>query len=88
LTDWQDVSVVNKALLEPISKLKPGEYTTVIETPQVYFIVKVEDRHPAHVRPLTEVSNEVERTLIGQEVTRLQEAWIKRLTKKTFVRYF
>jgi peptidyl-prolyl cis-trans isomerase SurA len=88
LTDWQDVSVVNKALLEPISKLKPGEYTTVIETPQVYFIVKVEDRHPAHVKPLTEVSNEVERTLIGQEVTRLQEAWIKRLTKKTFVRYF
>jgi peptidyl-prolyl cis-trans isomerase SurA len=87
-TDWQDVSVVNKALVEPISKLKSGEYTAVIETPQVYFIVKLEDRHPAHVKPLNEVRNEVERTLIGQEVTRLQEAWVKRLTKKTFVRYF
>jgi hypothetical protein len=48
----------------------------------------VEQRRPAHVRPLAEVQDEIERALLAQEHARLQKLYVDRLRKKTFVRYF
>jgi hypothetical protein len=48
----------------------------------------VEERRPEHVKPLSDVRDEIEKTLLAQESERLQKQWIERLKKKTFVRYF
>ena len=47
----------------------------------------VEDFRPAHVKPVTEVRDEIEMLLRTQERNRLKEKWISRLKKKALVRY-
>jgi hypothetical protein len=48
----------------------------------------VEDKLAAHAKPLTEVRNDIEKTLRVQEQAKLQTQWIEGLKKKTFIRYF
>ncbi len=85
---WQEVSVLNKAIVDPLAKLKTGEYSGVIETPSACFIVQLEDRRPAHYRPLSDLRDEIERTLMAQDRSEKRKQWIARLKKKTFFRYF
>jgi parvulin-like peptidyl-prolyl isomerase len=68
--------------------LKPGEKSGVIETPEACYLMLVEDKRPEHIKPLNEVRDDIEKTLLAQEGNRLQKQWIDRLKKKTFVRYF
>src|SRR5579859_1264089 len=58
LTGWEDISKVNEAFRDAIAKLKPGEHTDVVETPTACFLLRVEDRRPAHLKPLSEVRDE------------------------------
>jgi len=81
-------SSLRKELAEAVSKLKAGEVSDVIETPEVCYIIKVEEARPAHFRSLSEVRDEIERDLKASEQARLERQWIDRLKKKTFVRYF
>lgn len=85
---WEDVAKLNELLVEPVRKLKAGEVSGIIESSEVVYIVMVEEKRAAHVRPLTEVQPEIEKTLIAQEQARLQKKWIDRLKKKSFVRYY
>jgi hypothetical protein len=48
----------------------------------------VEDRRTSHVRPLTEIRDEIERQLKTEEQSRLSKLYIDLLRKKTFVLYF
>ncbi|HEX4645285.1 MAG TPA: peptidylprolyl isomerase, partial [Verrucomicrobiae bacterium] len=88
LTGWEDISKVNESFRDAITKLKPGEHTEVVDTPTACFLLRVEDRRPAHLKPLSEVRDEIEKTLRTQERTRLYDKWIKRLEKKTLVESF
>lgn len=84
-TGWEDVSVVKKVLLEPLNKLKAGEYSEVIEAPDAFYLLRLEDRHPAHFKPLNDVRVEIEKTLSAQEIDRLSDKWLNRLKAKTFI---
>jgi hypothetical protein len=48
----------------------------------------VEQKRSTHVRPLSEVRDDIEATLRTQEQSRLEKQWIGGLKKKTFIRYF
>jgi parvulin-like peptidyl-prolyl isomerase len=87
-TGWQETSKLNKVIVEGISKLKPGEYGSVLESPEAYFLVLLEERRPARIRPLTEVRADIEKTLMAQERNRLWVRWIGRLKQKTFIQNF
>jgi peptidyl-prolyl cis-trans isomerase SurA len=86
--DWERLSGLRKELADAAAKLKPGEISDVIETPNACYILRVADKHPAHIKPLNEVRDEIEATLLKAERDRLQKQWIERLKKKTFYRYF
>jgi peptidyl-prolyl cis-trans isomerase SurA len=86
--DWVERSVLRKELADAAFSLKPGEKSDVIETPEACYLLFVEDRRPAHIKPLNDVREEIERNLLSQERDRLQKQWNERLKKKTFVRYF
>ena len=46
-------------------------------------------RHPAtHVKPLSEVRDDIEATLRTQEQKQLEQQWIEQLKKKSFIRLF
>lgn len=55
---------------------------------EVFYLVLVEEKSPAHVKPLSEVRDEIEKTLLAQGQETLRKKWIETLKKKTFVRYF
>ena len=76
-------------VLDDVSfSLKPGEVSGVIQTPESVYLMLVEQTRPAHVRPLKEVRDDIEKTLRTQEQARLEREWIDGLKKKTFIRYF
>lgn len=58
------------------------------EGPSEFYLMLVEDKRLAHVRPLEQVREEIEKELLVQERNRLQRQWVERLRAKAFVRYF
>ena len=86
--DWVEKSVLRKELADVAFTLKPGEISGVIDTPDAFYIMQVEDRKEAHIKPLSEVRDQVEQVLLAKERTRLQQQWIDKLKKKTFIREF
>ena len=61
---------------------------TNLPPPEEFSIMLVEDKRPAHYKSVNEVRDQIEKDLLDQEQKRLQDQWIDRLKKKTFVRYF
>lgn len=85
---WAERSVLRTELADVAFNLKAGELSEVIETPQAYFIMLVEDKRANHVKPITEVREEIENVLGQQERTRLEAKYVEKLKKKTFIRKF
>lgn len=85
---WVERSVLRKELADVAFALKPGELSNVIDTPQAYYLMLVEDRRTAHSKPLNEVQAEIEKTLMTKEREKRQKQYVDKLRKKTFVRYF
>lgn len=85
---WVNKSALRKEFVDATSGLKPGQHTGVIETSDACFLLRVEEVKFAQLRPLPEVREEIERTLLAQEQTRLQKKYVERLKSKAFVRYF
>ena len=85
---WVERSVLRKELADTAFTLKPGQVSGVIETPEACYLMLVEQTRPAHVKPLSEVRDDVETTLRTQEQKQLEQQWIERLKKKAFIRLF
>ena len=85
---WVERSVLRKELADVAFSLKPGQMSDIIDTPQACYLMLVEAARPAHVKPLSEVRDDIEATLRTQEQARLEKQWISELKKKTFIRYF
>lgn len=85
---WAERSVLRKELADVAFSLKPGQRSDVIELNDSCWIILVEDKREAHVRPLAEVRDEIERVLRQNESERQRRKWMTRLKDKAFVRYF
>ena len=77
-----------KELKAAVFSLQAGQVSDVIELGGTAFLIKVEERKPAQIKPITEVRIAIEKQLRDQERDRLQTAWLKRLRKKAFIAYF
>ncbi|HEV7926584.1 MAG TPA: peptidyl-prolyl cis-trans isomerase [Verrucomicrobiae bacterium] len=88
--DWVDRSDsgLRRELANVAFALKPGEHSGVIETPDACFLLKVDDVRLAHIKPLSEVRFDIERTLRTDENNRLKNLWIQRLRRKSFVSFY
>jgi peptidyl-prolyl cis-trans isomerase SurA len=87
-SEWIETSVLRKELADAVTTLKPGDTSGVIETPGNCYIVRLEDKRPAHVKPLNDVRGDIEKTLRTQEQNLAQQRWIDSLKKKAFIRIF
>jgi peptidyl-prolyl cis-trans isomerase SurA len=85
-------AVDRKTLREDLAKvafsLKPGELSDVLEMPEGCYLMKVEEFHPAHTKPLSEVRAEIEKSLETDQRKRLRKQWVERLKSKAFIRLF
>ncbi|MGH7941854.1 MAG: peptidylprolyl isomerase [Limisphaerales bacterium] len=87
-SDWIETSVLRKELADVVKTLKPGNISGVIETSDECYIVQLEDRRPAHVKPLNDVRGAINTTLRTQEQKQIEKRWIDSLKRKAFIRYF
>jgi len=85
---WVQRSVLRKELADVAFNLKPGVVSDLVDTPDTCYLMLVEEKKPAHVRPLTEVAVDIDKTLRLKQQAKLQKDWIEGLKKKTFIRYF
>ena len=84
--DWYERSALRKELADAAFALKPGQVSDVVETPESDYIMLVDQIHPAHVKPLGDIRDDIEKTLRTQEQTRIEKQWIEQLKKKAFIR--
>ncbi len=85
---WVERSVLRKELAEAAFTLKAGQVSDVIETPTACYLMLVEQTRPAYIKSLPEIRDEVEKSLVAEERSRLQKKYIDKLKAKSFVRYF
>lgn len=86
--DWIECSVLRKELADAVTPMKPGQMSGVIETPDDCYILLVEDKRPAHVKPLSDVRTTIEGILKAQEKKEAEDRWVESLKKKAFIRFF
>jgi len=60
---WSEREQLRKELADVAFSLKPGEKSGVIDLPDSCWLMILEEKRPAHVRPLSEVRDEIERAL-------------------------
>ena len=85
---WIERSTLRAELAAIAFKLKPGEMSDVISTPQYCYLMLVEAAKPSHIRPLADVREEIERELTQVERTAQQAKYVEKLKAKAFLRYF
>lgn len=88
LWGWVERKVLREDLADKAFSLPPGKRSEPIEKAEAVYIMLVEEARNAHVRPITEVRDEIERTLVTAERNRLQSQWLARLRKKAYIRLF
>ena len=81
-------SDLRKELRDFVFQGKAGDISDPIDAEGAIFVVKIENRELAHLRPLSEVRDEVEQTLKSVETERLRKKWIAKLKTKSLVKYF
>jgi peptidyl-prolyl cis-trans isomerase SurA len=85
---WYERTGLLKELADAAFTLKAGQCSGVVDTPNSCWLLRVEDVRPAHAKSLGEMRDIIERNLQLEEEKKLEDAWIERLKKKTFVRTF
>lgn len=85
---WVERNVLREDLAEIAFKLPAGKRSQIIDKTEAIYLMQVEEKRVAHLRPLSEVREEIEKTLVTAERKRLEKQWIDRLRKKSFIRYF
>lgn len=84
---WVERGELRSAIDEAAFKLKAGELVTV-DTAESIYVLLAEEVKPSHVRPLGEIRDEIEKTLLGSERDRLALEYVNKLRRKTYVAYF
>jgi parvulin-like peptidyl-prolyl isomerase len=85
---WVGRDILRKELNEIAFSLKPGQHSRLIDTPEGYYILEVEDVKPVHTTPLAEVRDDIEKTLLEEQHTKMQDEWVKDLRAKAYIRLF
>lgn len=85
---WVSRTVLVKQLSDVAFSLPLNTVSDVVDTDEACYLMLVEDKHPAHARPLPEVAAEIEKNLRIELEAKYQKKWIEGLKKKTLIRYF
>jgi peptidyl-prolyl cis-trans isomerase C len=82
-----DIGYVHKGRMLPeldeaAFKLKTGEISNIISAQGIFYIIRVEDRRPAHIVPFDEIKEKLKRDLESKNARDLKEKWITDLKAK------
>jgi peptidyl-prolyl cis-trans isomerase SurA len=80
------ISALAPQLQDAIKELKPGEYTSVLETDQGYQIFFVQEIKNADQKALKDVAAEIESKLFNSIVEEKYNSWLKDLRKTSHIK--
>ena len=83
---WIERNTLNEQLTKAAFSLKAGQTSPVIQIGDSFYILYVEARKNASVKPMAEVREEIERNLIQQERMKAQQRWIDTLRRKAYIK--
>lgn len=82
---WMKPDDFRKEIADAIKTVEPGRISDVIEAGDEFYIIKVEERKAASIRPFEEVRGQLEEEVRQSEEDRLYKDWMKRLRNKYYV---
>ncbi|PTX93330.1 peptidylprolyl isomerase [Spartobacteria bacterium LR76] len=83
---WIERGTLNDQLTSVAFSLRPGEVSPVVQISGTYYILMIEAKKNAAVKPISDVRDEIERNLIQQERMKAQERWIDTLRQKAYIK--
>ena len=73
------------AIERAIAQLVPGGISEIIETPEGYHIVRVDERTPRQFRPFDEVKFEIQGLVFQQKSEDVFQSWLVNLKNKAYI---
>jgi peptidyl-prolyl cis-trans isomerase SurA len=83
---WIERNTLNEKLTNVAFSLRPGEVSPVIAIDNTYYILMVEAKRHATIKPIGDVREEIEKNLIQQERTKAQQRWLDTLRQKAYIK--
>jgi len=83
---WIERGTLNEQLTSVAFSLRPGEVSPVVQIGGTYYILMIEAKKNATVKPISDVRDEIERNLIQQERMKAQERWLDTLRQKAYIK--
>lgn len=83
---WIERNTLNEDLTRIAFNLKAGEISPVVELQGTYYILQVEARKNAQIKPISEVREQIERDLVQQERQKSQDRWLNSLRQKAYIK--
>ncbi|MEI6072459.1 MAG: peptidylprolyl isomerase [Verrucomicrobiae bacterium] len=83
---WVERGTLNEELSRVAFALSPGQVSKVVKLGESYYILFVEAKKNASIKPIPEVRDEIERNLIQQERMKVQQHWIEGLRAKSYIK--
>jgi peptidyl-prolyl cis-trans isomerase SurA len=85
---WQARADLKKEFSDIVFEMEKGKYTDPIILPEGAFILFVEDRRFAGIQPIDAVRDQIEGILSQQMSREAQNAWLERLRRNGYVKYY
>ncbi len=83
---WIERGTLNEQLTSVAFSLRPGEVSPVVQVGGTYYILMIEAKKNAAVKPISDVRDEIERNLIQQERMKAQDRWLDTLRQKAYIK--
>jgi peptidyl-prolyl cis-trans isomerase SurA len=83
---WIERNTLNEQLTSVAFSLRPGEVSPVVDMNGTYYIMMVEAKKNATVKPIADVRDEIEKNLMQQERQKTQERWLDSLRQKAYIK--
>ena len=83
---WIEKGTLMPELSRVAFSLKAGEVSQVVELGGSFYILMVDARKNAQLKPISDVREEIEKNLIQEERKKAQERWLDTLRQKSFIK--
>lgn len=83
---WVDTKDLRPEMVAPLAALSTNSMSNVIRMDGDFYLVKLEDRHPAGTMPFEVVRASIEKELRRKEIRQLTTVWIARLRKDAYIK--
>jgi peptidyl-prolyl cis-trans isomerase SurA len=85
---WIDRGTLNEELAKLAFNMKPGAVSDVVDGGDAFYILMVEARKDATVKPLKEVRGDIEQKIVQVQKQEAMQKWIDTLRGKAYIKMF